>query len=192
MPKGVVTLADDVELEVLDRLARDDHHAAAGRLAPPQRAAHLDRLAGDHRGHGMALVHGVGVHDPRHHPLVGIHVGGRYVGIGAQRLDDAGGVPAGHPLQLGHRHGGGVADHSALGPAERQVRHRVLPCHGAREAHHLFYADIRDHPYAALARPPGRVVDDADSLHLGLLVVHFDDSLESVFVFSSHSTRPRW
>ena len=36
-----------LEAEMLRRLARDDHHAAAGRLAPAERSAHLDRLAGD-------------------------------------------------------------------------------------------------------------------------------------------------
>ena len=59
----------------------DDHvnDAAAGRFAPAERAADRHRLARDDLRHGMALVLGIGVHDPRHHLLVGSHIRRRHV-----------------------------------------------------------------------------------------------------------------
>src|SRR6185503_13147375 len=52
----------DREADVLRRLARRDHHAAAGRFATAERAAQFHRLAGDHRRRRVADVHRVGVH----------------------------------------------------------------------------------------------------------------------------------
>ena len=37
---------------------------------------------------GVADVHGVGVHEPRHDLLVGVHVGRRHVLVGSDRVDD--------------------------------------------------------------------------------------------------------
>ncbi len=54
---------------------------ATGRLAPPFGAAKRDGLAGDDLGHGMALVHGISVHEPGHDLLVGAHVGRHHIGV---------------------------------------------------------------------------------------------------------------
>ena len=68
-----------VRSKSLQRFKRHDHAAAAGRFGPSARSAQIQRLAGDHRGNRVARVHGVGVHDPRHHLLVGVHVGRGHV-----------------------------------------------------------------------------------------------------------------
>ena len=44
-----------------------------------------DRLAGDDLGHGDALVHRIGVHEPGHHLFVGAHVGRHHVDPRARR-----------------------------------------------------------------------------------------------------------
>ena len=61
--------------KLLERLVADDHDAAAGGLTAAAGSANVERLAGDDAGHGLAHVHGVGVHHPRHGLLVGVHVG---------------------------------------------------------------------------------------------------------------------
>ena len=90
--------------EVLGRFARDDHHAAAGRLAAAERSAHLDRLAGDDRRRGVADVHAVGVHHPRHDLVVGVDVGRGHVLLRADGVDDLRDVAARERLELAARH----------------------------------------------------------------------------------------
>src|SRR5581483_5457698 len=64
-----------IHVQPLQRLVAYDHHPAAGGLAPPARSPNVDGLAGHHRGDRLPHVHRVGVHDPGHDLLVGIHVG---------------------------------------------------------------------------------------------------------------------
>ena len=89
--------------ELFAGLIANDHHAASGRFAAAARAADVDRLAGDDRGHGLAHVHGVGVHHPRHDLLVGVDVGRGNVFLRTDELDEFGGVAAGHALEFAHR-----------------------------------------------------------------------------------------
>ena len=144
-----------------ERLARHDHTAATGCLAPPQGAAHLDRFPRHHRGHGVAFVHGVGVHDPRHHALVRVYIGCRDVRIGAQDFDDAGGVASRHTLQLAHRHRGRIANDAALGAPERDVHQRALPRHPGGQRFDFFEGDVEIEANAALGRSTRRVVQHA-------------------------------
>ena len=85
------TLDDDarglaVESELFNGLLADDKDAASGGFAATAGAANVDGLAGDDGGHGLAHVHGVGVHDPRHGLFVGIDVGGGDVFFGADEF----------------------------------------------------------------------------------------------------------
>ena len=80
--------------ELRERLVADQHQAAAGGFVAAVRAAHLDRLAGDHGGGGAAHVHGVGVHDPGHGLLVGAQVGRGNVALRAEPLAQLRGVAA--------------------------------------------------------------------------------------------------
>ena len=74
--------------------------AAAGRLAPAERAADADRLAGHDLGDGDALVHRIGVHEPGHDLLVGAHVGRHHVDPRADEGDHFLHVAAGEVLEL--------------------------------------------------------------------------------------------
>ena len=148
----------ELEAEVAGRLAGDDHHAAAGGLAAAERAAHLDRLAGDDRGRGVADVHRVGVHEPRHDLGVGVHVGRRHVLLRADGVDDLGGVAARQRLELALRHLGRVADDAALAAAERHLRHGALPRHPRRQRRHLVEGDAGVVADAALGRAERDVV----------------------------------
>ena len=89
-----------VHLEVLDRLIADNHHAASRRLAASTRTAHVQRLASHNGGNGLAHVHGVGVHHPRHDLLVRIDVGCGDVLLRADELDELSRVAAGETFQL--------------------------------------------------------------------------------------------
>ena len=163
----------ELEPEMLRGFARDDHHAAARRLAPPERPAHLDRLAGDDRRRGVADVHRVGVHDPRHDLFVGVDVGRRHVLVGADRVDDLGGVAARQRFELALRHLGRIANDAALAAAERQLRDGALPRHPRRERRHFVERDVRVIADAALGRAERDVVLHAIAGEdLDLAVVH--------------------
>ena len=163
MPKPwtATVAALDVQAEVRRRFAGDDHHAAAGRLAPPERSAHLDRLAGDDRRRGVADVHAVGVHDPRHDLIVGVHVRRRHVLVGADSVDDLGDVAAGQRFEFAARHPRRIADDAALAAAERHVRHGAFPRHPRRERRDFVERHVRVVADAALGRAQRDVVLDA-------------------------------
>ena len=76
------------ELALADRLLDAVEAAARGRLHPPERAADVERLAGDDAEHRVALVHRVRVEDPGHHRPVGADVRRRDVLLRADLVDD--------------------------------------------------------------------------------------------------------
>src|SRR4029079_4027999 len=112
-------------------------YAATSRLTPPRRAAEIDRLSSDHRGNGVARVHRVGAHDPRHRLLVRIHVGSRHVLFWPNEVEQLCGITPRHALELAHGHLLRIADDSSLCTAEWNVDHRALPRHPRRERTHL-------------------------------------------------------
>ena len=161
--------------DVLGGLARDDHDAAAGRLAAAERAAHLDRLAGDHRRRRVADVHAVGVHDPRHDLIVGVDVGRGHVLLGSDRVDDFRDVAARQRLELAPRHPRGIADDAALAAAERDVRDGALPRHPGGQRRDLVERHVGVIADAALRRTERDVVLHAVAGEdLDLAVVHLD------------------
>ena len=141
----------------------------------PSEPPTFERLAGDDAEHRVALVHRVGVEDPGHDARVGADVGCRDVLLGADLVDDLGGVPAGHPLELAARHLLRVADDAALGAAERDPHQRALPGHPHRERLHLVDGDVGVVADPALRGAARDVVRDAEALErLDLAVVHHD------------------
>src|SRR5208283_4877129 len=48
------------QIQIAQALVASQHHAAAGGLDAASRTSDIERLAGDHAGHGVAHVHGVG------------------------------------------------------------------------------------------------------------------------------------
>ncbi len=90
-------------LEMAARLAHAEQHAAPGRFATSERAAQLERLAGDHRGLGAPLVHRVGVHEPRHHLFVGVDVRSRDVALGTEQIRQVGRVATGQSFEFALR-----------------------------------------------------------------------------------------
>src|SRR5208282_2054823 len=122
------TLHDDaggvaIQSQFLDGLVADHEHAASSRLTAPARSADVHWLASHDRGAGLSHVHGVGIHDPSHGLLVGIHVGRGDVFFRADEFEEFRRVAAGHPLQLALRHFVWIADDATLGAAERNVHH---------------------------------------------------------------------
>ena len=127
--------------------------AAPGGLAPPARPAQLDGFAGDDGGGGLADVHGIGVHHPGHHLLVGAQVGCGHVALRAQVGQQLGGVAAGNGLEFASAELLRVADHAALGSAKGDVDHRALPGHPTGQGADFVQRHIGGKADAALARP---------------------------------------
>jgi hypothetical protein len=149
------------------------HHATAGRLGTPQRAADLDGLAGDHAGHRVALLLGVGIHHPGHHLGVGAEIRGGDVAVRSDHVDDLGGVAARHSLQLGAGEFVGVDPERALRAAEGEVHDRALPGHPDRQGGHLPEVHVLVVSDAPLGGPHRRQVLNAvpeDRVHLVVAV----------------------
>jgi hypothetical protein len=138
-----------------------------GRLAAAERAADLDRFAGDHLRHREAVVHRVGVHDPGHRPGVGPHIRRRDVPLRTEQRPDLSRVAAGQPLQLADRQAPGGAGDAAFGPAEGDADQGALPGHGHRHRAHLVEVHVRRVADAALGRAARQVVLDAVPLEDG-------------------------
>jgi hypothetical protein len=96
-------------------------------------AADIERFAGYDTGLIFALMHGVGIHDPRHDLGVGIDVGRRDIAIRADDVHDHRRVTAGQALELGFAQFAWVADDPAFGAAEGQVDDRAFPGHPSCE-----------------------------------------------------------
>ena len=132
--------------------------AAAGGLAPAQRAAQRDRFAGDDAGHGGADVDGVGVHHPGHDLFVGAQVGGHDIHLRADERNHLLRVTAGEPLQFGLRQLAGVAGDAAFGAAVGQAGQAAFPAHPHRQRRHFAQRHVRVKAQAALGRAEGEVM----------------------------------
>ena len=156
--------------------------AAAGGLQASARAAHVDWLAGDDGGDGLAHVHGVGVHHPGHGLLVGAHVGCGNVLFRADELHQLGGVAAGHALQFALRHLVRVADDAALGSAEGDVDHGALPGHPTGQRADFVERDVgrvADSAFARAARDG--VLHAVAGEDFDAAVVHHDRDVDDQF-----------
>ena len=142
----------DGHIQVAEALIADNHHAAACRFHASARSADVQRLARNNARHGLAHMHGVGVHDPGHRLLVGVYIRRGHIFFRPDEVDDLRGIPARHALQFAMAHLLGVADHSALGSAKRNVYDRALPGHPARQRTHFVERDLGCVADAALAR----------------------------------------
>src|SRR5689334_17204920 len=145
-------------LETLDALVYNKQYAATRRFTPARRPAKVDRLARDHRVNSVTCVHRIGVHNPRHGLLVGVHIGSRHVLLRSDEVEQLGRVTARHPLDLAHGHLLRVADDAALGAAEWNVDHGALPSHPGRQSAHLVDIHVRRVTDAALGWTARKVV----------------------------------
>jgi hypothetical protein len=152
------------------------HDAAGGRGAlMGTGATDGQRLAGDGPGHVVALRHRQGVHQPRHHAAVGVHVGRGDVAVRAEERADLVGVATGEALELVEGQQRRVAAHPALGAAEGQIEDGRLERHRGGQRLHLVGIDVGVEADAALAGAAGGVVvDPPPGEHLDGAVVHAD------------------
>ncbi len=167
-----------IDAQLAAGLVAHHHHTAAGGFAASARSADIDRLAGHDGGHGLAHVHGVGVHHPGHDLFVGVDVGGGDILLRANEFDELRGIAARHTLDFAHRHFVRVADHAALGAAEGDVDHGALPGHPTGERAHFIERDV-----GCVADPSlGRAARDGmlhakASKDFEMAVVHLDGNV---------------
>ena len=150
--------------ETFEGLVADDHAPAPGRLAAAARASEVERLSRHARRHRVPDVHGVGVHDPGHRLLVGVHVRGGDVALRADVVEDFRRVPSRDPLQLASRKFFGIADDAAFGAAERNVDDAAFPSHLGGESTDFVEGDIGAVAQTAFARSARDAVLDAEAV----------------------------
>src|SRR5579885_2469016 len=143
------------------RLARDEENAGRGRVVAPLAATDGERLAGDNGGDRVALVHGVGVHDPGHYLGIGVDIGGRNIAMRADNNGDFGRVTTGQAFQFSRAHLLGVADDATFRAAIGNADDGTLPRHPHRQRLDLVQRHLRAVANAALGRATIDVVLDA-------------------------------
>ena len=163
------------EVDGVCRAVDEVSDAPPRRLAPTQRTANADRLAGDDAGRRAADVDRVGVHHPSHRLLVGAEVRGHHVGLRPDEGNHLLRVAACDALQFSRRKLRGVAGDPALGAAVGQSGKGALPTHPHRERGDFTERDLRVEPQAALGRPERQVMLHPVAVeHARAAVVHVD------------------
>ena len=104
----------------------------------------------------MILV--VLIHDPRHHAMVGSHVGRRNIRVRADHLMDLVDEFPRDPLQLVHAEFRDIDRNASFCPAVRDIHHGRLPRHERRQAPHLVQIDLRMVAHSTLHRAPRPIV----------------------------------
>ena len=87
--------------ELAHRFVTHDHQAAPRRFPASARSTDVERLTRDHGSYRLTHVHGVGIHDPRHGLLVGIHVRSGNVFFRTDELDELRGVATSNFFEFG-------------------------------------------------------------------------------------------
>src|ERR1043166_120854 len=160
-------------LEPLDRLVDNKQYAATGRLSPARRTTQVDWFTGYHCGDSVTRVHRIGVHDPGHGLLVGIHVGGGHVLLRSDEVQEFSRVAAGHALDFADRHLLRIANDAAFGAAEGHIHYCTFPRHPRCQRAHFVESDIRSVTYSALCWSTRKVVLHAITLkHLNTTRIH--------------------
>ena len=179
------------EAQLLNSLFADDHDAASGCLAAAARAANVERLARNHGGYGLAHVHGIGIHNPSHGLLVGVHIRSRHVFLWPDELHQFRGVAAGHALKFAHRHPVRIADDAALGAAKWNIDHGAFPSHPTRQRPHFVQGDIRRISNSTLGRPAGNGMLHTESgKNFQLPTVHHDWNVNDDFAVGISKNLP--
>ncbi len=162
-----------VHFQHVHRALDEINDAASGRFAPAFRAADRDRFAGDDFVHAIALIDGIGVHEPGHDLLVRAHVGAHDVGMRADERDHLLHVTARDGFELVPRKLGRIAGDAAFRAAVGQIRERAFPAHPHGERGGFTHGKRGGEPGAALGRAEGEVVLDAVALEgLRAAVIH--------------------
>src|SRR5436190_16839352 len=132
-----------IHLEPFDSLVDHKQNAPTCGFTSARRSAEIDRLAGDNRGDSVTSVHRVGVHDPGHRLLVGVHVRSRDVFFRSDKIEQLCRVPTSHSLKFAHGHLLRVTNDPALGATERHIHNSALPGHPCRQGSHFIKIHVR-------------------------------------------------
>ena len=177
MPKPWITAVAcaRIDRQFLHHAPGEIGDAAPGGFAPAERAAGSDRLAGDDLGHGAALIHRIGVHEPGHHLLVGAHVRRHHVGMRPDERNHLLHVAPRQRLQFALGDRGEIDPDAALGAAIGQADQRAFPAHPDRQRRDLADIDAGRKSRAALGGTEGEVMLHAIALeHRDRAVVAVD------------------
>ena len=169
-------------VEVAQRFIGDNQAASPGSLRPSLRAAQIQRFSGHYGRHGVALVHGIGIHDPGHGLLVRAHVGRRHVALRSDEFQNLGRVAPGDSLQLAFAQNLRIADHAALAAAKRDVHDGAFPRHPGRESAHFVERNIGSKTDAALGRAAcNRMLNAISGEYFNPAVVQGDGDVDGQF-----------
>ena len=138
------------------RLAGDKQDARRGGVVTTFTTADRERFAGDDSGHGVPFMHGVGIHNPRHHLGVGVDIGRGNIPMGTDNDGNLGSIATGETFQFGRAHMLGIADDATFRASEGYGYDRAFPGHPHCERFHF----IQRHIGAIANAPFGRATID--------------------------------
>src|SRR5450432_2054921 len=109
-------------------------------------------------------MHRIGIHDPRHRLLIGIHIRSWHILLRAYEVEEFGGVAACHPLEFTEGHLLWIADDATFGPAKWNVDDGALPGHPRRQRAHFVDGHVWRIPDSALGKSARKIVLDPIAL----------------------------
>src|SRR5579859_527762 len=143
IPLNAHARAFERHTDMFRRLAGHKQDACSGGIVTAFAAADRKRLARDDRRDGVALVHGIGIHDPGHHLRVGVDIRRGNIAVRANDDRNFGSIAAGEPFKFRRTHALGVADDAALRAAIGDADDRAFPGHPHRQRLDLVECDLR-------------------------------------------------
>ena len=168
-----------IQIHGLGRLLHRDDHPATGCLGSTFRPSEFDGLPGDGAWNRVSLLHGHGVHDPRHDLSVGTDIGRGNVASLTEHCADFGDKT---PSQLFQFPLGELLDvdlDRTFGAAIRNVRYRAFPCHPHRPRGGFVDIYIRVISEPAFRGPPRCVVLNSTALeNLDFSIVQYDGKMD--------------
>lgn len=116
-------------------------HTPACGFTTTERSTSADRFASHDLGDGLALIHRVGIYEPRHDLLVCSKIGSYDISVRPNKRDHFLHIPARQSLKLTVRQARRVDVNSALDAAIWQSDQGTLPAHPDRERCNLAKVD---------------------------------------------------
>ncbi len=176
------------------RFAQAEDHAVSGGFGAALRAAHVHRFAGNEAREVSAVNVFELVENPQHVLGVGHHIGRRDIGQRSNILGNLAHPAAANLFLLAGAEVMGIANHAALGAAQRNVDHGALPGHPHRQGADGVDGLLRVEADAALTGAAGIVVlhaEAAEDAHAAVIHVYRDGEVEFAQRVTQQFTRGR-
>src|SRR5215469_598998 len=158
---------------------------------PAFAATNGQRFPSDHSWYGIALVHGIGIHDPGHDLGIRVHIWSGNITIGANQDRNLGSIAACKTFEFGARELVWIADDTAFSASEGNIDDGALPGHPHGQGTYFVLGNFGAKADAAFGRAAIDVVLYAVArkhFHVSIVHAHGEINDEFAFRFAQNSS----